>query len=193
MVFIKNQRMRRIGRRKWVAHNMNHTRLLLLLFVLGTLSCSTPPETPIYKIHEYCRKDKTDPAVVVKMRLLGLDLSKEDSKYFEPKSRTDYKYILVALNPQTDMDIQGFFITWKKDMGGLTYEEIQQRVGLTLPKRGAKEIRAGQSFGDETEYSIRGYENAKHPDLLHVTVTCAKDNYDMCWEIDIACFDFVHK
>lgn len=181
-----------IGRWKWVASNMRHPRFLLLVIVLGTLSCTTLPETPIYKIHEYCRKDKTNEAVVAKMQQLGLDLSKEDSKFFEPKARTDYKYILVTLNPQTDKNIQSFFITWKKDLGGLTYEEIQQMVGVTLPKRGAKVIRASQFMDYETKYYVLGHENPQHPDLTQVTVTCAKNNYDVCWAIDISCFGFVH-
>lgn len=171
---------------------MRLPRFLLLVIVLGTLSCSTPPETPIYKIHEYCRKDKTDPVVVAKMQQLGLDLSKDESKFFEPTSRTDYRYINVTLNPQTDKNIQGFFIVWKKDLGGLTYEEIQQQVGLTLPKRGAKGIRTDQASGNKTNYYVLGHENAQHPDLIQVTVTCAKNNYEVCWEIKMACFGFVH-
>lgn len=77
-------------------------------------------------------------------------------------------------------------------MGGLTYEEIQQAVGLTLPKRGEKAIRTSQLMDDETKYYVLGHENPHHPNLTQVTVTCAKNNYDVCWEIDIACFSFVH-
>ena len=170
---------------------------LLLLAIVpsflmpGTASCSKPPQTPIYKIYEYCRKDKTGETVVAKLQQLGLDLDKEDSKYYEPKSRTDYKYVRVTLNPQTEKNIQGFFITWKKDLGGLTYEEIQQMAGITLPKRGAKELQVSESSGNETRFYVTNHESLHHPDS-QVTVVCERNNYDKCWQIDIDCFEFVH-
>lgn len=173
---------------------MRHLALLLLASV--SASCAQVPTTPIHKIYDLCRKDKSDPVVLTKFKELGLadeGGGKGYFRYYEPRLRTDYKFILVVINPQPTLNsIQGFFITWKKDLGGLTYEEVQRMVGVTLPKRDAKVIRTDQAMDYSTKYYVLGHENSKHPDLTQVTVTCAKNNYDRCWEIDIACFGFVH-
>jgi len=169
---------------------MKHKLALLLLTMLSTLSCThQQPVTPIYRIYEYCQKDKIDKSFVAKMQQLGLDISKEESKFFVPKSRTDYDYFKVTLNPQADKTIQGFFITWKKTPG-LTYEEIQQQVGITMPSRGSKELRISESAGN-TRFYVLNHKSLNHPDS-QVTITCAKNNYDVCWEIQLACFEFVH-
>ena len=147
----------------------------------------------IYKIHEYCRKDKSDPAVIAKMQKIGVDLNADGdggSRFFEPVARTDYRYILFKLNPQTYNTIQGISINWN-DAPGLSYEEIQQLTGLDLPKRGAKEIQVSTS-AYQTRFYVLGHENATHPDLTQVTVICAPDNYDRCSQIDIACYGFAH-
>jgi len=180
---------RHIGR--WMEDNMKPKIALLLLPILGTLSCThQPPETPIYKIYEFCRKDKTDAAFVARMHQLGLDISKEESKFFVPKTRTDYDYFKFTLNPQNDKTLQGFFITWKKTPG-LTYEEIQHLVGITMPNRGSKELRSSETAGN-TRFYVLNHQSLNHPDS-QVTLTCAKNNYDVCWEIQLACFEFVHN
>lgn len=170
---------------------------LLLAIAFGTLSCTQPvplPETPIHKIYELCGKKKTDAAVIAKFKQLGLEDSAggggDYSRYHEPKSRTDYKLVSVTINPQpTYNTIQGIFITWKNSPG-LTYEEVQQSVGITLPKRGSTSIHTSDASGD-TRFYVQNQEQLKHPDS-QVTVTCAKNNYDVCWQIDIACFAFTH-
>ena len=169
--------------------------LLLLLFAVSLSACSHVPETPIYKIYELCGKNKSDPAVVAKFKELGLEDEgggKGYFRYYEPKTRTDYKLVDVRINPQPGLEsIQGFFITWQHDLGGLTYEEIQQMIGISLPRRGAKETRTSQFLDTETQYYVQNHESLHHIDS-QVTVTCAKNDYGRCWEIDIACFGFVH-
>lgn len=133
--------------------------------------------------------------VQAKFKELGLkDMGggKWYSRYYEPRSRMDYKYVSVTINPQPTLNsIQGFFITWKKDLGRLTYEEIQRKVGISLPKCGAKEIHVSQFLDTETKYYVRNLESLHHIDS-QVTVTCGKNNYDQCWEVKLACFGFVH-
>ncbi len=169
--------------------------IMFLLGVAGISSCSKPPKTEIYNLHQYCRKEVTNPDVIAKIKSLGLEdkggAGGDYSNFFEPKSRFDYKYLLIVLNPQTYKNIQSMHVKWNKN-SGLTYEEIQQLTGLVLPKRGDKVMRADQGDVDETRYYVLGHENSKHPNLSQVTVTCAKNSYDLCWEVDIDCFGFVH-
>lgn len=175
---------------------MKRKVILLLLPLAWTASCSHSPETPIYKIYELCGKEKTDPVVVAKIKELDLeDVARGGGhydRYYEPQSRTDYKYVSVTINPQPTLsNIQGIFITWKKDLGGLSYEEIQRTVGIALPKRGAKEIQTDQAMDYSTKFYVQDHKSLHHIDS-QVTVTCAKNDYNRCCEIDIACFGFVH-
>ena len=168
---------------------------VLLLLVLGTAACTRVPETPVYKIYELCQKEKSDPAVQAKFKELGLEDKgggKWYSRFYVPPSRMDFDYVSVTINPQPGINrIQGFFITWKKDLGSLAYEEVQRMVGISLPKRGAKEIQVSQFLDDQTQYYVQNHESLHHVDS-QVTVTCGKNDYDRCWEIKLTCFGFVH-
>ena len=182
---------------------MHQKIVLLCLFILATpavaggaepVLAKTPPIAEIHNIYEYCRKTRTDPAVIAKLKTLGLDLSVDGdgaTRFFEPVLHTDYDFISITLNPQTYQTIQGIFITWQKNPG-LSYETIQRLTGLSLPPRGAKEIRVGGADFSETSFYILGHQNAHHPELTQVTFTCAPNNYDRCWELKIACYGFVH-
>ena len=182
---------------------MHQKTALLCLFILATPAAAggadpvlakTPPIAEIHNIYEYCRKTRTDPAVTAKMKKLGLKLSRHEggaSRYFEPVLPTDYRLIDITLNPQTYDTIQGISLFWKKDPG-LSYETIQQLTGLRLPERGAKEIRISDP-GHIVRFYVLGHENALYPELTQVTFTCTPGKiYDQCWEIDIACYGFVH-
>ena len=180
---------------------MHQKIVLLCLFLLATpaaaggaepVQAKTPPISEIHNIYEYCRKAKTDPAVIAKMKKLGLKLNLYEGgayRYFEPVLPLDYRLIDITLNPQTYRTIQGISLFWKKDPG-LSYETIQRLTGLSLPPRGAKEIRI-DGIGD-TRFYVLGHENTRHPELTQVTITCAPNNYDQCWQIDIACYGFEH-
>ena len=182
---------------------MQQKIVLLCLFILAIPAAAggaepvlakTPPIAEIHNIYEYCRKTKTDPAVTAKMKKLGLNLGGDidrASRYFEPVLSMDYRLIGITLNPQTYQTIQGITLFWKKDPG-LSYETIQQLTGLRLPERGAKEIRISDP-GYVVRFYILGHENALHPELTQVTFTCSPGKiYDQCWQIDIACYGFVH-
>lgn len=156
----------------------------------GTLSCMKPPKTEIYNIHEYCRKNKSDTAVVTKIKQLGM---KEDGNtaylyHYNTKLRTDYSELVFRADPRTKT-IHDITVSWSGRGDPLSYEEIQQLVGVVLPKRGAMEILSHQE-ADRTEYSVLGDKNLQHPNLPRVAVACAKDNYDQCWRLTIDCVDF---
>ncbi|MBI3561569.1 MAG: hypothetical protein HY080_07640 [Gammaproteobacteria bacterium] len=167
----------------------------VLITLLGNaVACAQSPSSGVYRIYEYCRKEKTDPTVVALIKKLGLEDAGgggEYYKYYQPQSRTDYKLVSVTINPQPTLnDIQGFSISWKKP--GLTYEEIQQLVGFALPPRGAKELHVG-GLNFESRYRVTGYKyDDKLPALSDITVICEKNSYDACTQIDIDCFEFVH-
>jgi len=163
------------------------------MLAVVTASCAQSPQTDINKIFEYCGKEKSDPAVVAKMKHLGININGDGYKYYQPKSRTDYKLVRITLNPQpTYNDIQGISISWNKDPG-LSYEEIQQLVEINMPKRGSKELQIDDGLSFASRYIMVGYKpNATQALINQVTVTCAKNNLDKCWQIDFSCFDFVH-
>ncbi|MBI3561918.1 MAG: hypothetical protein HY080_09420 [Gammaproteobacteria bacterium] len=172
----------------------NKTICTLIILVLNAVACAQSPPSGVYRIYEYCRKEKTDPTVVSLVKKLGLDAESGGGGYFkfyQPRSRTDYDYIHVTMNPQPTLnDIQGMSITWKKP--GLTYEEIQQLVGLALPLRGSKEIYS-EKGGFQARYHVADYKyNAGSPALSDIVVICEKNSYDACTQIDIHCFEFVH-
>jgi hypothetical protein len=169
-------------------------RWLIGLSILVTaVSCAAQsPQASIKNIYEYCGKDKTDPSVVEKMKQLEIDINGDGFKYYEAKSKTDYSHISITVNPQpTYQDIQGIFITWDRS-AGLTFEDIQGLVGLTLPTRHSTAIHTDQASTNETQYYVLGQENPNQSNINQVTVTCAKNNYDSCYEIQISCFPFVH-
>ncbi|MBI3561568.1 MAG: hypothetical protein HY080_07635 [Gammaproteobacteria bacterium] len=167
----------------------------VLITLLGNaVACAQSPSSGVYRIYEYCRKEKTDPTVVALIKKLGLEDAGgggEYYKYYQPGLSTDYKLISMRINPQPTLsDIQGFSIHWKKP--GLTYEEIQQLVGLSLPPRGSKEIHSSED-GSESRYSLLEYKYSNGlPTLDEVAILCTKNSYDTCTQIDIHCFPFVH-
>lgn len=157
----------------------------------GALSCMKPPKTEIYNVHEICRKDITGAVVVEKLQQLGLeDHGGVYSRHYKKERRTDHTEVVIRTDPKTKA-IHDITVSWSNRGDELSYEEIQQLAGLTMPRRGAKEIRVHQET-DWTRYSVLGNKNGQHPNRTQVTVACAKDNYDVCWEIQMACFGFVH-